>query len=163
MRLFFAVWPPADTAAALHSWSKSLQGRATAVGNIHLTLAFLGETDPARAIASARRVHASRHELPIEEARYVKRNEMIWAVPRETPPALEALVKALQLELYRDEFFLERRAFAAHVTLLRKARKPQSLPPLPKVRWPVEEFLLVRSLTAARGPVYEPVERLALR
>jgi 2'-5' RNA ligase len=163
VRLFFAAWPPAETAAALHEWSKPLPGRATPAANIHLTLAFLGEADPGRAAGSARRVRGARHELPIEHVRYVKRNEMIWAGPREAPAPLEALVKALQLELYRDEFFLERRPFAAHVTLVRKARKPASLAPLPEVRWPVDEFLLVRSRTSGQGAVYEPVERFPLR
>jgi len=147
---------------ALHEWSRGLQGRSTAIENIHLTLAFLGEADPARASASARRVRATRHELPIEEARYVKRNEMIWAAPRECPAALEALVKALHFELYRDEFILERRPFAAHVTLLRNAQPPKALPPLPSVRWPVDEFLLVGSQTSAKGSVYRALERFPL-
>ena len=162
MRLFFALWPPSGTAAALHGWSGALQGRVIPAANIHLTVVFLGEADPARATASARRVRGRRHELPIEAARYVKRNEMVWVAPRETPPALEALVKALQLELYRDEFILERHPFAAHVTLLRNAPAPVSLPPLPEVRWPVDEFLLVRSRMSPRGASYEPVERFAL-
>lgn len=162
MRLFFAAWPAAATAAALHEWTKGLQGRATPIENIHLTLTFLGEADPARATASARRVRAARHELPIEKARYVKRNEMIWVAPRECPAALEALVKALHFELYRDAFILERRPFAAHVTLLRKAPPPKALPPLPAVAWPVREFVLVRSRTSARGSTYEPVERFPL-
>jgi 2'-5' RNA ligase len=163
VRLFFALWPPGETAAALHEWSRALRGKATVAANIHLTLAFLGEADAAKATSAAKRVRGQRHALPIEVARYVKRNEMVWVAPRETPPALEALVKALQLELYRDEFFLERRPFAAHVTLLRKAREPKVLPPLPAVRWPVDEFLLMRSRTSAKGPVYEPVERFPLR
>ena len=162
MRLFFALWPPPGTAAALHEWGRGLQGRATPVENIHLTLAFLGEADPAPAGAAARRVRSSRHDLPIEEARYVKRNEMIWVAPRECPAALEALVRALQLELYRDEFILERRPFAAHVTLLRKAKAPKALPPLPRVVWPVDEFVLVRSRVSARGSTYEPVARFPL-
>jgi len=82
VRLFFAAWPPPATAAALHEWSKGLQGKATPAANIHLTLAFLGEADAARAIAAARRVRGSRHELPIDTVRYVKRNEMVWVGPR---------------------------------------------------------------------------------
>jgi len=162
VRLFFALWPPPETAAALHGWSGALQGRAIPAANIHLTLVFLGEADPARATAAARRVHGRRHALPIDAARYVKRNEMVWVAPRETPPALETLVKALQFELYRAEFILERRPFAAHVTLLRDARAPTSLPPLPAVRWPVDEFLLVRSRISSQGSNYEPVERFPL-
>lgn len=162
MRLFFAAWPPADTAAALHEWSRALRGKPTAEENIHLTLAFLGEADPGRASAAAKRVKGRRHALPLEVARYVKRNEMIWVAPRETPSELEALVGALQLELYREEFILERRPFAAHITLLRKASAPHRMPPPPRVDWPVREFLLVRSRTSPRGPSYEPVERFPL-
>ena len=29
MRLFFALWPPRETALALHDWAKGLEGRAT--------------------------------------------------------------------------------------------------------------------------------------
>jgi 2'-5' RNA ligase len=112
---------------------------------------------------TARRVKASRHELPIDEARFWPKNQIVWAGPRERPEPLDSLVSALQLELHRDKFILERRPFAAHVTLLRRAAKPAALPPLPKVRWPVSEFLLVRSRTSAKGPTYEPVERFALR
>jgi 2'-5' RNA ligase len=162
VRLFFAAWPPAETAAALHEWSKALEGKPTPVRNIHLTLAFLGDADPRRATASARRVKASRHELPIDEAKFWPKNEIVWAGPRALPKPLESLVSALKLELYRDEFILERRPFAAHVTLLRKAASPAAMPPLPDVRWPVDEFLLVRSRTSAKGPAYEPVERFPL-
>jgi 2'-5' RNA ligase len=161
--LFFALWPPPETAAALHAWAEMLGGgKLVKRENIHLTLAFLGEADPGRAIGAAKRVRGQRHHLPIEEARFWKKNEIVWVGPREMPATLGALVKALHLELYRDEFILERRPFAAHVTLLRKASEPRVLPPLPAVAWPVGEFLLVRSRASARGPTYEPVERYPL-
>ena len=130
--------------------------------NIHLTLAFLGGADPAKAIAAAKRVKGSQHALPVDEARFWKKNQIVWAGPRETPPELDRLVRSLQLELYRAEFILERRPFAAHVTLLRKAREPAEMPPLPRMAWPVHEFLLVRSLTSASGPTYEPIARFPL-
>jgi 2'-5' RNA ligase len=162
VRLFFAAWPPAQTAAALQAWAEGLEGRAVARGNIHLTLAFLGEADPEKAIAAAKRVHGARHELPIEEARFWKKNQIVWVGPREAPPELDRLVRSLHLELCRAEFLLERRPFAAHVTLLRKARDARKMPPLPRVIWPVDEFLLVRSHTSATGPTYEPVARFPL-
>jgi 2'-5' RNA ligase len=162
VRLFFAAWPPAQTAVALHAWAAGLAGRAVARENIHLTLAFLGEADPAKAIAAAGRVRGVRHELPIEEARFWKKNQIVWAGPSATPPELEGLVRSLHLELYRAEFILERRPFAAHVTLLRKARDPQKMPPLPGVAWPVSEFVLVRSRISSRGSTYEPIERFPL-
>lgn len=163
MRLFFAIWPPAQVARMLAHWSelagRATGGRRTAEGNIHLTLAFLGEADPARAIAAARRVRGEAHRLPLEQARHV--NRMVWVAPRETPPALAALHDKLSMELYREEFILERRPFAAHVTLVRDARRGE-LPALPEVDWPVGEFVLMRSSLSSRGARYEPIERFTL-
>jgi 2'-5' RNA ligase len=157
VRLFFAIWPPRETASALERWARPLQGRCTAVDKIHLTLAFLGDADAERAAAAARRVEGEVFDLPLEAARYWRHNQIVWAGPQEAPGALAALAESLQLELYRESFILERRPFAAHVTLLRKA-PPQPLPPLPRLAWPVNEFALVRSA----GGAYETLERFPL-
>ena len=166
MRLFFALWPPLATAQALHDWATVIQkdagGRVTATENIHLTLAFLGDADPDKAIAAARRVRAARHDLPINSAKYVRRNEMVWVGPATMPPALQALVAQLHASLRAQSFMLEDRPFAAHVTLVRKARQPRAIAPLPAVEWPAEEFILVRSRTSSKGSTYEPVERFPL-
>lgn len=162
MRLFFAVWPPPETASALAQWARRLEGRPTPTEKIHLTLAFLGKADPDQATAAARRAQGRPHRLPIEVAKHWKRNDIVWAGPLETPPELAALVDSLHLELFRAEFPLERRPFAAHVTLLRKAPRPRSLPPLPAVDWPVREFLLVRSTVNSDGSTYETLARFPL-
>jgi 2'-5' RNA ligase len=165
MRIFFAVWPPRESARALAQWADEAQrltgGKTTAEEKIHLTLAFLGEADPQKAVSAARRVAAAAHALPIEQARYWRENNIVWAGPRETPVALKALHDALSLQLQRAEFILERRPFAAHITLIRKARRAK-LPPLPAVDWPVNEYLLVRSSVSSSGSTYEPLERFSL-
>jgi RNA 2',3'-cyclic 3'-phosphodiesterase len=165
MRLFFAIWPPAAAAQALFQWTESVSratgGRRTPEGNIHLTLAFLGKADAESAIRAAKRVRGKAHQLPIEEARYVRANRMVWVAPRETPPALSALHESLAMELYREEFILERRPFAAHVTLIRDAHRAE-LPALPAVQWPVNEFVLMRSSLSPAGASYAPVERFRL-
>lgn len=167
MRLFFALWPPRETAQALGRWAREVQeetgGRATAEETIHLTLAFLGDADPSRATAAARRVQGAKFHLPIETASYWAHNDIVWAGPRATPAALASLVADLQLALYREEFIMERRPFAAHITLLRKAGKPSVLPELPRVAWPATEFLLVRSATTPNGPRYETLDRFPLQ
>ena len=166
MRLFFALWPPLATAQALHEWATIVQqdagGRVTATGNIHLTLAFLGDADPDKAIAAARAVRAGRHDLPINSAKYVRRNEMVWVGPAKMPSALDDLVTQLHASLKGQSFALEDRPFAAHVTLIRKARQPCSIPSLPTLQWPAEEFVLVRSRTSAKGSTYERIERFRL-
>lgn len=168
-RLFFAIWPPAATADALHRWALQVQraagGRATSAAAIHLTLAFLGEVAPARVVAAretARGVQGGRHDLSLDEARHWAQNRIVWAGPREAPAALEALTQALAAALMQAGFVLERRRFAAHVTLLRKVATPCRPPPLPRVAWPVEEFSLVESTLDAGGSRYEIVERFPL-
>ena len=158
MRLFFALWPPRETALALHEWAKGLEGRATPAEKIHLTLAFLGGVEPAKLVAAAKKVQAQAFELPVDTAKYWRDNHIVWVGPREMPEGLRVLVERLQLALYRAEFILERRAFAAHVTLLRKARKPAAIAPLPRVEWPVREFTLVNSDLSR----YKVLERFAL-
>ena len=135
-----------------------MQGRAIPAEKIHLTLAFLGGVEPDKASAAARRVRADAFELPIDTAQYWRDNHIVWVGPREMPAGLQALVERLQLALYRAEFILERRPFAAHVTLVRKARAPKALPPLPQLEWPAREFALVNSVEG----IYKDVERFAL-
>lgn len=167
MRLFFALWPPGKTAHALGQWANHVMrdtgGAAMRTENIHLTLAFLGEADPSQAHNAGQRVQGvARHALAIDEAQYWKHNKIVWVGPRALPSPLSQLVLQLHAALKAHNFVLEERPFAAHITLLRKARPPQALPPLPALDWPVHEFLLVRSRTSPKGSAYEPVERFPL-
>ncbi len=169
MRLFFAVWPPHRTAERLAHWAaqaqKSTGGRLTRAESIHLTLAFLGEVEEekvAAAVRAARRTQGERHALPIEEGRLWAHNRIVWVGPREMPAALGSIAERLRALLAAEGFNLERRPFAAHITLIRKARSEGRLPPLPAVEWPVDEFVLVRSLLSSRGSSYQALERFPL-
>lgn len=166
MRLFFALWPPPKTAHALAQWthevSRDTGGSPTASDKIHLTLAFLGAGDPAKAHSAASHVQGIRHTLPIEHGHYWKHNKIVWVGPQTMPAPLAAIVNQLHVALKEQGFVLEDRPFAAHVTLLRKARPPKALPPLPMLDWPVDEFVLVRSRTSPKGATYEWVERFPL-
>jgi 2'-5' RNA ligase len=157
MRLFFALWPPQETALALERWAQALKGRRTPGDKIHLTLTFLGEADAQKAVTAARRVQAAPFRLPLEQASYWGHNKIIWAGPRQVPAEMTRLVETLQLELYKESFILERRPFAAHVTLARKA-PAQSLPALPRTEWLAKEFALVGS----SGGSYQTLERFTL-
>jgi len=152
---------------ALHAWAleaqRSCGGRATRAETIHLTLAYLGHVD-AELVAGLQGISVAAvcHTLPIEAARYWARNHIVWLGPRETPNALEALVSSLVLQLNEKGFKTESRKFSAHITLIRKARDPGTLPVVPAVTWPVEEFVLVRSRLSATGSRYEVLERFPL-
>ena len=167
MRLFFAIWPPRETAQALHAWAIEAQrlcgGRVMRAETMHLTLAFLGDVEEERLPdLTGLAVKADRHLLPIEQARYWRHNRIVWAGPLETPDATMRLVAGLNENLSEKNFDVEKRAFAAHVTLLREAGKSAELPPVPAVAWPVEEFLLVCSQLGPKGPHYETVARFTL-
>jgi len=169
LRLFFAAWPPATAAAALYRYAAEIAtttgGRVMRAENLHVTLAFLGDIAAERlplVVGAGRGVPGRAHRLPIDAARYRVRSRLVWAEPQELPPALAALAGALSHTLTETGFTLERRRFAAHVTLIRNAGKPGKLPPLPEIDWPVAEFTLVRSAPSAEGSRYEIVERFAL-
>jgi len=156
MRLFFASWPPPAAAQALACWAREAQrdcgGRAAREDTIHLTLAFLGDAELEAALAAARRVRGAASSFVLTKARYWAHNRIVWVGPEECPAALAALARDLG----------EEREFAAHVTLIRKARAPKRLPALPALEWPVREFVLVNSELQPEGPRYEVLERFAL-
>jgi RNA 2',3'-cyclic 3'-phosphodiesterase len=160
LKLFFALWPPAEAARALGEWASAVGsrtgGRATTPATIHLTLAFLGEAEPGGALTAARRVHAGSFSLPVDTAKYWRHNRIVWAGPKTTPGPLKQLAQDLRRELLLEKFTLEEREFAAHVTLVRKAAAPDSLPELPAIDWPAREFVLVRSEPRSR---YEVIQR----
>lgn len=169
LRLFFACWPDEKSAARLERWareaSRATGGRVTRAETIHLTLAFLGEVPADRvtvAVEAARRVNSPAHAFAIEQARYWPHNRIVWAGPKETPAPLGDLAARLRRELQVEAFRLEARPFAAHVTLIRKARGPGTLPPLPPVDWPVREFVLVCSTLGREGARYEVMARFPL-
>ena len=169
LRLFFAVWPPEPAAAALHGWAVATQaavgGRALAAAKVHLTLAFLGHVPADRlehAIAAGRRVLCDRTALLLTEARYWPRSHLVWVGPKTTPAPLAGLAAELQRELAAAGFKLDEREFVAHVTLLRDVPRLRGLPALPDVDWPIAEFVLARSETAAAGSVYTILERFPL-
>jgi RNA 2',3'-cyclic 3'-phosphodiesterase len=158
MRLFFALWPPSETALTLAKWAGKVQGREIPAAKIHLTLAFLGDAEHRSAIEAAKAVKAAPFDLPLDVAKYWQHNKIVWVGPKQTPPALQAMVHSLHGELERRGFRLEDHPFAAHVTLLRDAAAPKSLPALPALSWPVREFVLMRSVHGA----YERVEAFPL-
>jgi len=161
-RLFFALWPDAGVRAALAELAASValrRGRRVGAERLHLTLVFLGAVDaPARARAeqAAGEVRGTRFELRLERLGHWARSRVAWSAPRETPAALIALVTDLRARLERRGFAPERRPYRAHVTLARDAGRIRGTPHAP-VRWPVEAFHLVESVTAPAGAGYRVV------
>ena len=128
-----------------------------------MTLAFLGDVDgESLSVLKTLQLKGARHSLPIEQARYWKHNQIIWVGPEAVPEELAFLAQGLKDKLQEKNFRTEERPFAAHVTLVRKARDPGELPRLPAVDWPVNEVVLVRSRLSSDGASYQVVQRYPL-
>lgn len=166
-RVFFALWPDAPVARSLHALSGRLHrerhGRRTRRDTLHLTLAFIGDIPRARmadliAVGDRARAAFEPFELLLERVASWQHNHVTFAEPLERPPALDALVEALRVELKAADFATESRRFAAHVTLLRKSAAghgPEAI--TPPLAWPVNGFVLVESRLRPEGAHYEPV------
>ena len=164
-RLFFALWPDETTGRAIRKLSRSAVrrcgGRPIPPHNYHITLAFLGN-QPAPLfddiVAIARGVSAAQTELPLElqldRFGYWPKPRVFWIGSSEYPPALEALASRLWAGLEALELARDARVLQPHITLCRKVQRAPALEPGRALRWPVQDFVLVESVTAERGAEY---------
>ena len=129
IRLFFALWPGDALRHQLHELSsdikKQQQGRGRTVpeSNLHITLSFLGNVpaDKLNCIKTAAdNVQGSAFSLKLVEVIFRKRQQMAWCMPEDTPEVLKQLVADLNEQLAICDIPLEKRAYLAHMTLMRK-------------------------------------------
>ena len=161
MRLFFALWPDDATRGALAARLRTLHGlcggRPTRPEAVHLTLAFLGDTDAARLealLAAAASVPLRPFILTLDQAGFWTHNKIAWVGATRSPPELDDLVTALRRTLAENAFPFDPKPFVAHITLVRKGRPGFQLPAFAPLQWPVREFVLVRSVPTAAGSDY---------
>jgi 2'-5' RNA ligase len=151
-RLFFALWPSDDLRARIERETQALViqagGRPIPAANFHITLVFIGEVSgpqvgAARAAAGA--VAAPSFSLSLNMLESWTGADVLVYSGECPPPALGVLVDRLRISLLQQQFKLQRQTFKPHVTLVRKL--PRKLPkqPLPRLEWPVKEFVLVES------------------
>lgn len=174
VRVFFAIWPNDTAQKQLAGLARRLRleslcgGRKTKAENTHLTLVFVGEVDTGKLAALCRiadDVQASgarAFDFVVDEIRYWKHNNIVYASTGKVPRELINLVTALQNALSAAGFSLERRAYRPHITLARDA-SCKTLPELTEpIAWRVREWVLVKSEQASGGSVYIPIGRWPL-
>jgi 2'-5' RNA ligase len=151
-RLFFALWPPPEAGPKLEALAADMArrygGRAVPAGKIHLTLAFLGEVDEgdaARASEVAGRIAAPAFDLRFDRVGSFAGARVAWAGASEPHRDATALADELCAGLRGAGFALDKRAFVAHATLVRRIvrRLPES--PLEAIDWTANRFALVES------------------
>jgi len=183
MRLFVAVHLPQeirDGLAAVQERLRRLQADVSWVkpANLHITLKFLGETEPKRlgrigpVLAEVARGMAPFSLTVAGVGTFGGRiPRVVWAGVREGAAPLEALAGAVENGLARAGFPKERRQFTAHFTLgrvrsprnaevLLAAIRDESTEPLGVVS--VEQFVLMQSRLDPGGSIYTALERFPL-
>ena len=168
-RVFFALWPDEAVSELFMQWAKLLHetcgGGITRPGNLHITLAFLGNVASSRLDELkllAAKLGGSAFNLNFTAPGYWRHNRIVWAAPVETPQVLSDLVKKLECSLQIAGFSFDERPYAPHLTLLRKARWDPPLRPLQNINWAISEFVLVRSNRIESGSEYEVIGRWPL-
>jgi 2'-5' RNA ligase len=168
LRLFFALWPDDATRDALNRAGKCLHqhwgGRRMRADTLHITLAFLGTTPIAQLdalAACADTVQTDAFELILDQAGYWRHNRIGWLGASESPPQHVELVRALSSALQKAGFPVDARPHVPHVTLLRKSRGGE-VPECVPVRWPISDFVLVKSVIEPDGAHYEVIRRWPL-
>lgn len=173
-RVFFALWPETELAAALHAQAVAVTtqagGRAMRPETLHLTALFVGNVAesqlPALVAAGA---EASRtiapFDLQIDQCAFWTRQHLFWAGCRQTPAGMLLLAENLRSTVTEAGFVLPPAppSFIPHVTLVRRlpqAPSPMQLPPMPD--WPCRELRLVRSQLSAAGADYACLARWPL-
>lgn len=163
-RLFLAVWPDAPARASLAAIASEVArrcgGRAVPAAKLHLTLAFLGEADPARVPSGALAQVAAQSApfgLALDRLGAFARAGVAWAAPSEVPAALAAANRDLVRALADRGVATEARPYRPHVTLARRCERTLEGPIAPPVAWRVDRVVLMSSRLLSEGARYREV------
>ena len=158
-RVFFAIWPSEAIRRELLRTTRTAVrrsgGRATAPGNLHVTLAFLGPLTEAD-LATVMQVPPLRSRpftIRLDKLGHWSRSRILWLGASRAPAELVQLERNLWDALVAVGFRRERRPYSPHVTLARKAKAVEM--DVSPVEWPVSGFALVESRPGARHSMYE--------
>lgn len=152
-RLFYALWPDAQTAKQLAVVQKSLAGRHTHPNDMHLTLAFVGiqpngNLPVLRAILRDLTLPAV-FQLTLTELNSFSNIKVSWAGPAAVPPALDEIWRRLGDALNKHEIWWDKKIpFRPHVTLARKVAVDWQLLANP-INWKANKVVLAGSVPGA--------------
>lgn len=149
MRLFAAIRFSPAVEEALWAAVGDLRcrgaGTFTRRENLHLTLAFIGETDRLAEVKAALAALAGSGPVSLEAGGPLGRFGDLWWAGIRGGPALEALAGAAQTALRAAGFPIERRAWRPHVTLVRRWRGPVPETQVAPAAMTAERISLMRS------------------
>lgn len=172
-RIFFALWPDDAVRAAAAQQAKQLQqdqalgGRLIKPLRYHLTLQFLGDTVPEKTEAlagqAASAISVPGFEMVLDQAGSFPNREIpCWLSAGNQPAGLSRLYSRLERNLLAAGVRLEPVRFRPHLTVLREASRKLASKPIPPIRWPVTEFVMIRSVLHRWPAEYQILGRFPL-
>jgi len=181
MRLFIAVFPPADVQGIAYRAADPLRPGHDAVawvrkGNLHYTMRFLGDVDEAGAVnaaAAMREAAASRPRFAATLGGFgafpsAKRARVLWIGMLQGAEPMRLLASTLDQALVRHGFEAADESFEPHLTVGR-VRVPGDWTtrlldaPTVEARFQVGRLQLVKSVLAPGGSKYETVAEVELK
>jgi 2'-5' RNA ligase len=169
-RLFFALWPHAQTRSKIVAQTADFvshsNGRAIPEANLHVTLKFLGSVPESRlaeiSAAGAEVSSVPKFDLTFERMETVRRSRILW-LTADAPAPLSELVRRLENKALSQQPQPRREEFIAHVTLARDVQKVTRAMRIEPIRWPADELALVESQLGPHGSTYSVLQRWPLQ
>lgn len=164
-RLFFALWPDPVLRDTLYKVTRNAVrasgGKPVPPENFHITLAFLGSLSPdeaKQAREGAADVQGRSFDLILDRFGFWPEPRVVWLGASQAPAAGRRLGADLITALAARGLKPDPKPFIPHLTLARKVAKPGDLGSVQPIRWAVEGFALVRSVTDPAGSRYSVLQ-----
>mgnify|MGYP001820268274 FL=1 len=158
-RLFFALEPNGGVRNAVGRLQKTLalDARPVPIANFHVTLAFLGMQNTAVipvVCEVASRLAFPTCEVVLDSLGRFKRAGVIWLGASEVPGVLQQFQQNLVDGLLEAGVGYDRKPWKFHLTLYRKMRTPPPTMDSVAIRWHLNSFSLVESVSVRSGVEY---------
>ena len=160
MRLFVAVQLSDEMkksiTGTLHEMKKKgIKGSFVPMQNLHLTLAFIGETDDPGAVKDAlKAVQIKPFKLSLSDMGTF--GDLLW-VGMKGNQGLSAAAKSVRDALDAAGIDYDRKKFVPHITIIRKASGNWKQVPAPKGEMMVKKISLMKTTFKDGKPVYSEV------
>ena len=160
MRLFIAIRLSEEMnksiAGTLHGLKKQgIRGNYVPLQNLHLTLAFIGETDDPGTVKEAmKNISWKPFKLSLSEMGTF--GDLLW-VGMKGNQGLSAAAKSVREALEAAGIDYDRKKFTPHVTIVRKAAGNWKQVPAPKGEMMVKKISLMKTTFKDGKPVYTEV------
>jgi 2'-5' RNA ligase len=161
-RLFFALNPDERARTRVHRFQQSLggNGRAVPPANFHVTLAFLGMQQPEvipEVCAIASRLTFKPCQVVLDQLGQFRKAGVVWLGASRVPDVLADFQQTLVEALLDAGIGYDRKPWKYHLTLYRKMRIPSRIMDPIEIKWWLNGFSLIESVSVNRGVEYHSI------